>query len=78
MEIYELEAEAQDICRHWVKKIGIGFHIDTPASDYSPPLPINDRRALHVDLRRLSEISDITGLDIYGVALSEMENAGLV
>jgi hypothetical protein len=73
MELYELEAEAQDICQHWVRKIGIGFHIDTPASDYSPPLPINDRRALHADLRRLWQIGELTGLDMYGIALDAME-----
>ena len=76
--MYELEFEAQNICRHWVKKIGVGFNLDTAPSDYSPPLPVRVRRSLHVDLRRLSEIGAITGIDLYAVALNAMEAEGVI
>jgi hypothetical protein len=74
----DLEIEARDICRFWAKKIGVGFHLDTAASDYSPPLPKTMQRALHVDLRRLWEIGELTGLDLYAVALIAMETEGVI
>lgn len=76
--MYELEYEARNICLFWVKKLGIGFHLDTPASAYSPPLPKKVQRELHVDLRRLWEIGELTGIDLYDVALNAMEERGVI
>lgn len=71
MELYELESEAQAICDYWARKIGLGFHLDIPASDYNPP--IKDARRYHVDMRRLNQICAIGGLDPYEFGVNALE-----
>jgi hypothetical protein len=78
MELYELELEAREICRFWVKNFGIGFHLDTRPSEYSPSLSKNIQKELHIDLRRLHTISDLTGLDMYAIVLDAMKDFHLI
>jgi hypothetical protein len=66
--IYATESEARAICAKWSKAIGLGWHLDTPASDYEPALAIDIRDDYDADMARLLA-SDTP--DPYEIALEE-------
>lgn len=63
-----------DECRQWIfdaaEAIGMGFHLDTPASEYDPPLPPE----LHDYDAGVAECLEVLGVEAYEVAESCCES----
>lgn len=74
----KLLQNALDLCRKWVSRFGLGFHIDTSPAEYSPPLKGATRIEYLSDMARLWEIHDRIGVDPYEAGLNAMRAAGLI
>ena len=70
--------EAYDICRKWVDEIGIGFHPDNLAFDYSPPMPHEKQIEYTLDMMLLFLMQDEYKIDPYEIGLEAMEDAKLI
>lgn len=63
----------------WVTvEIGLGFHPDTPARDYEPPLTEPLRRQYDAMIAWSHEMLALGKTDPYEVGLAAMEAAGLI
>jgi len=78
---YFLEAEIA-YARAWIEwvtvEIGLGFHPDTPARDYEPPLNEPLRRQYDAMIAWSHEMLELGKTDPYEVGLAAMEAAGMI
>ena len=74
----DIELEMRDISRKWVAIIGVGYHPDTPANDYSPALTKDQQREYSFDMRKLRRMERVCGMCVYEAGLNAMADAGLV
>jgi len=74
----DIELEMRDISRKWVALFGIGYHPDTAAGDYSPPLTPAQQTEYAFDMRKMRRMSAICGLCYYQSGLDAMAEAGLI
>ena len=65
---------ARQYMRRWVSHIGIGFHPDTPAADYVPPLSDDDAKQYDLDML----FCQLVLQDPYADGLRAMRDAGLL
>lgn len=70
--------EAIKICRKWVSKMGLGFHPDTLAMHYDPPMNYEDQMEYTLDMMMLFMMQDEDGIDPYEVGIEAMEEAKLI
>ena len=67
---------AEDICRKWLSKIGVGFHPDTHGDDYSPALSPADVADYDNDIGTLGY--DCGQVCPYAVTVAVAEDMGLI
>ena len=60
---------AEQIARRWVERLGLGFHPDTPGTDYVPPLSPAEAEEYENDMTALFA----TAPDPYAVGLAAMQ-----
>ena len=65
---------ARQYMRRWVSHIGIGFHPDTSAADYVPPLSDDDAKQYDLDML----FCQLVLQDPYADGLRAMRDAGLL
>ena len=62
------KARAEAIIKKLVAEIGLGFHPDTPAADYDPPLTNPNEYD-----EAVQDAFDLVGDDVYAIAVREMK-----
>jgi hypothetical protein len=65
---------ARRIALRWVDKLGLGFHPDTRAKDYTPLMPYEDREDYDRDMDMLAGVA----VDQYEASLWAMRKRNLI
>lgn len=63
--------EAKAIAIRWVKRLGLGWHIDTPAQDYALALTSAEAEEYTRDMARLF----VLARDPYAIGVKAMEDS---